>query len=311
VLVVATAVFLLPFAAPTISLGGHIRGLLGAVGHGFSSGLFLAASGVALRMAFPVFGALALLRAGARDSFLNELLGRRAFWLSLPVCLLANLVIASKNGAGIGHLVPFAPLLAYAFARLVTSVPVLAEPQQPAGLSRLCTIAVLAYAAGIGVAAAAGQLEVCLSYTHHWQHQRELRDDLCAVAESLPGQKVAVGFGNGVRYEGTWVRPELIRWGHPYAIEPVSLMDLRAEGVAIPAPRFFANCDVDVWLIPRGTGPFSMRNFYGDPQILPDEFGEYFLERWTITGSSRHFDLWERKTKGEAASGVSTEARRP
>jgi len=121
------------------------------------------------------------------------------------------------------------------------------------------------------------------------------------VAAALPGRRVAMGFGNGVRYESTWVRPDLVRAGHPYAIEPVALMDLQAEGVAIPADRFFEASDVDVWLTPRGQDPFVMRSFYGAPHILSDEFREHFTRHWHITGNSQFFAFWERKADVEQA----------
>jgi hypothetical protein len=52
----------------------------------------------------------------------------------------------------------------------------------------------------------------------------------------------------------------------------------------------------DVWLIPHGDQPFTIRSFYPpSPELFDDAFRASFAENYQRVGSSRFFDVYQAK----------------
>ena len=124
-------------------------------------------------------------------------------------------------------------------------------------------------------------------------------EDIRKVVEVSEGRRLAIGLGDGSRYAATYLRPQLIAAGHPYLFEPVAVMDSQAAGNEIYPDKMLSPAEVDVWLIPRGTKPFSMTSPYYrmkvPPRVVPifsPAFQERFHAEWMRVGYSNAYDFW-------------------
>lgn len=83
--------------------------------------------------------------------------------------------------------------------------------------------------------------------------------------------------------------------GHPYLLDPVALMEYDKAGMPLPVRtrELIEKANVDVWLIPKGDAPFSMRNPYPPHRPLFDTaFREAFERRYRKIASSHFFDVY-------------------
>lgn len=111
--------------------------------------------------------------------------------------------------------------------------------------------------------------------------------------ETHAGEPVAVGFGDDAAYPVSQSRSEL-RPVPQFLLEASALMDMQQAGFSLPRKTYVAiqSGEVRTWLIPRGSEPFSMRNFYAGQDLFGEEFRSVFRQHYEITGQTRFFDVW-------------------
>lgn len=294
---VASLVAVLPFTLPNVSLAGYLQWLTSAGKHGYT---FLGFGNTAVTVLWMIVPATLLFAAAFKADpavVRRELSGRWVYWAGLILALGLAMVISLKRGAGVGHLTAFPPILAHATLRMffIFKATGAAQRWRP----RLQAAVVLLYAIALVPAAVLGQRPVWKTYASLSGDLEIVRRDVLDVAAALPGRRIAIGLGDNRGYVGTFVRPVLITAGHPYLLEPVGLMDVQASGVELFPAKLLSPAEVDVWLIPIGSRPFSMNNFYGTGPIFLSAFQESFLAEWRQAGTSRAFDIWMPRERGD------------
>lgn len=289
-LIVSIIITLLPFTLSNISLTGFLKGLETAGSHGFLLTQYLGVLRTASIMIAPLLVVLLLLAGRSYTTLKSEIRNSFAFWAFTPLSLLLVIAIASKKGAGAGHLVPTIPVIAYALLRLTLLIDNSGAKQSLKGV-----LLAMFYALLLIMAVVNAQQSLWPKYRIASKYQKAIQQDLAQIIEKIPGKKLAIGVGGGRQYYSTWIRPQLIRAGHPYVIEPVAAMDIQASGYKRFPEKALDHEIVDYWLIPAGSLPFSMQNNYGTGPIMPISFQERFTEKWTKAGHSRFFDIWAPK----------------
>ncbi len=320
-----------PFVLPQVSLQGYVHCLSFAAQHGISAEILLRLTWVLPVLLLPLAVVCAASYWVRRVELRHELRGHWAFWLVLLPCLSVEMVFASKSGSGSSQLIVLLPVLGYALLRLAM---VLLHPevqergggaqvgkggsggvertQAHGGLRTVFILALMFYLGFIVEGVRRHQFFVPWALFRdatEWRARRLVRTELHEVLESFPPRagpessewRVAMGFGSGSWSElKTSVRPDLIRLGHPYLVEAVFLMDVRADVEELNPAQVLDPAKVDAWLIPRGNTPFLGRNYYPDRElILPKSFVQRFITEWQLAGRSDSFDIWIPKSHGE------------
>ena len=103
-----------------------------------------------------------------------------------------------------------------------------------------------------------------------------------------------MGFGKYETYRMTFYRTNLVFEGNPYLVDPLAMMDMQLAGMDIPSQTINAlqSGFIDIWLIPKGDDPFTLRNWYNKKFIFDDRFRKSFLDSYRLADRSRFFDLW-------------------
>src|SRR5262249_50834482 len=109
------AVFLLPFLAPNIGLGDYLRQLSIAVHHGFS----WSDAGDCLIFGISLLAPLFLIWLRRRPEITKE---RQVLLAALIAAMAITVFIGGKPGAGLHHMLPFAPCCLY-LAALFSTAP--------------------------------------------------------------------------------------------------------------------------------------------------------------------------------------------
>lgn len=119
--------------------------------------------------------------------------------------------------------------------------------------------------------------------------------DIRHVMADNPGAVVSVGMGEK---EGlaTRFRTIPVLAGNPLFLDECNLIDAVFDGIPVPPAtyRMIRDCEVDIWLIPRGETPFRMPSaLVPEQQLLPGSFRRQFEESYRKVGHSEYYDLWE------------------
>ncbi|MBI2870727.1 MAG: hypothetical protein HYY14_03355 [Candidatus Omnitrophica bacterium] len=285
VLAAAAAGFiaLLPFALPGVSLPNYLAWLGIAKAHGLKPDILLNTAEFAGFILLPLTALF----------FQNQEAGpggdgrRPSYLVSLLVSTALVTLLAAKPGSGPHHLIPFIPLVAYPAAPAIARFKWDALPQKLAGL---VLAALFLSACAIAIPHQSIRVPRLLRMS-----QVPVHDDLKNIMEKLLDLKIAMGYGTNQDYFLTFFRAALVHRGHPYLVDGAALMDMQLGGLAVPEATHEAirNCEIDVWLIPRGAAPFSMASSYEPyPPLFEESFRRAFLEHYEIKGQSTFFDLW-------------------
>ncbi len=284
----------LPFLVQGVSLAGMVSWLRAASGHGMELSTFLPS------LQWVVFLAAPLLAAACMWALLQE-----ARWTDyarrngLVVCtavlsVLGVAVVASKVGAGPHHFLPFLPL---GLSLVACHWRLTADDLRRSADYLGPVLPVLAAAFGLSVFALSSSL-MRLDVHYFLRHQlvaRAVVDDIQDISIAYPNARIAMGVGSGdQRYERTYYRPVLVFRGNPYVLDAAALMDMQVSGIAMPdaALEQLRSGEADIWLIPRGTDPFTLDNFYTRAPLFGDVFRQCFHESYRLREQSRFFDLW-------------------
>lgn len=290
-----------PFmTASVMALGAAAAIVLAFLPAGADPGLFLFWVGVAVRhggnlelfILNVAYVAVWLVPLGwlARRHWRNLDRGMRAACVTLAIVSTLVLYPASKHGAGPWHFVPLVPVAAWiglGILRAVGAGP--GRDERSRGLA--------AYAVTVGLltlpATAVAQtlvLRMVVDDRELRAADAELRETLVRYGE----ETVAVGYAGTAQYRVSFLRPAAVYAGHAYLYDASAFMDLTyaTAGLLPPPPSALAQCPIEVWLIPAGAPPFSLRSVYDMKPAFPAEFVAAFHAAYRRTAQGTHFDVW-------------------
>ena len=281
---IATLVGLAPFLLPNVSMRHYAEYIeLSA-----RNGLGAAKMRQNLEWALVLVAPLAAVTFGARVPGP----GRRGVALfvgSLATSVAVIAVVAAKPGGGPYHLLPFAPLVAYA----ALCVPV-------AVWERRATARALAAAVMLTALVIAVPRQATLLTTVTDRHLAAAVYDLRNFAGAHPSRRIGVGYA-GLSYVSD-ARPEVVFRTRDYLLDAPAIQEHRLSGLDVPASTIHAidQCQIDYWLLPTGADPFVVPSAYwpdGPREVFPEEFRRVFFRRYAPTGRTLYFDVWECQTR--------------
>lgn len=215
-----------------------------------------------------------------------------ALVLALASVLPATLVLASKPGAGLVHLLPLVVPTVYVLGRLVQRLQDEGFDWRP----RARRAAAVAF--GLTLLLAGSVNEYRAVRLLDWQSHLlpDLEQDVRGVMaryEDLP-MAMACG-GENQHFLSTWAGTLLVFAGNPVLLDPISVMDSSLSGRDLADSTYTAIDEgrIPLWLVPRGQDPFRKVNWYTPHlPIFPEAFRRHFLAHYTPRAQSRYFDLW-------------------
>lgn len=276
-----------------ISLPLYLGRLRGSAHRGLAAESFKGVLAEGTFVALPVVAALAHLALSDRRLWWSFLRPNRALLLALGLAGVLMIVPASKEGAGPHHLMPLYPALALVLCRT------LAQPVAPEEARR--------WQGRLARAVALAFVPMALATTtisHHrimaWEQlaeaeARKMLAEIEAIQGRFPGKSLAIGYGGNESYQETNLKCVLVLRGQPYLLDSVALMDMQKEGLEISAKTREALRQglIQVWLIPAGDEPFSVRSFYTTKLPLFDaSFRSTFRDHYSRRYRTKHYDVW-------------------
>jgi hypothetical protein len=204
------------------------------------------------------------------------------------VALLGSMLVvvlaAAKPGAGSYHLLPFVPVIAMWIAGVV------ARGVRPGRVARAGLIA-----ACLAIVAIAAVQQASFLGVMRERRATSEGDDLRAYLAAHPGERIQVGYGRDDRW--TFVRPLAVFATGIYLIDAPAVQEYQRSGLGLPTATIQAirTCEVDTWLLPRGSPPFEGPNRYDPgawPALFPPAFMAAFAETYVRAETTRYFDVW-------------------
>lgn len=279
---------LLPFLHAQISLVNYATYLKAASRHGFSVYMCHVSLNVVGLLLLPFFSFLGPLRAGSSRQ--RQL---RVFVCATALALVGVAVIAGKPGAGSHHLLPFMPLLVYAY---IVGYAARREPEDgpwrsPGRQERAWQAAWL------------GTLVFFFAISHWFELRlldgylrREAAQDLAATVETLGDGAVQIALGEtGTSLQLANLSPTLVLDGHPYWFDPAAVFDLASSGIpwSDRSRVLIRSCQTRHWLVARGEQPFAGRSPYAPhPALFDGAFRQAFAMSHEKVRSTPYFDIW-------------------
>jgi hypothetical protein len=211
--------------------------------------------------------------------------------ISLALSVAIVTVAAAKPGGGPFHLMPFVPVLMYAFVWMAPA-PFLT------GMKRSICVAFALTALFLGLSD-----QALIVRTVPGRNLETAIEDLRRFSDRHAGRRVAVGYA-GTSYL-SHARPEIVFRTGDYLLDAPAVQEHRLSGLPLPEStiRALLECRVEFWLIPRGAEPFVVPNAYapqGPAEVFPTEFRDAFLGRYERTGEAGRFDVWECRRGGQS-----------
>ncbi len=205
----------------------------------------------------------------------------KKYSLSLLISIFFTSIIASSTGAGRYHLLPFIPVLSYFFTVILTD---LKEKISLKIISASMLAIMLMYIF---------TPYSSINYMGNNKFKRTIQKDLINIMNSYPGKTIHMGYGDINNYSFTYVRPLLIYRGNPCIIEGPALF-----GRDIPAQILnkLKSGYINIWLIPRGSEPFEIRNWDNNKPLFNKEFKKIFYEHYECKNQTEYFSIWIKKS---------------
>jgi hypothetical protein len=212
--------------------------------------------------------------------------------LSLVAVLPATLVLASKPGAGMVHLMPLALPTIYVLGRLLQHLQDVRFDWKP----RTRQAALVAFALTLLLAGSVNEYRAVRLLDWQSRQLPDLADDVRSIMADYDGLSLAMACGGENKaFLSTWPRALLAFSDNPVLLDPISVMDSSLSGRDLSSSTYDAIREgrISVWLVPRGQRPFRKVNWYAPHlPIFPDDFVEHFEKYYSPRAKSRYFDLW-------------------
>jgi len=298
-LVIAAIVACLPFALPGVSLPNYLVWLQVAGSHPLIHGMIPGY----VRAGFIVFLPLAAIfrmawirqPAIARTFLRNNVL----FFAACAVAAGINIIPAMKLGSGGYHFLPFAPLLGFILCRLLLQMRGEWSSLLPADvpLAALVCAAILVMTAKLLI----DERDLNELNRDGGAWATDIIDEIKAIEREHPRQTIAMGYGDTIGYlhdPVTDYRTQAAFDHEAYPLDAVSIMDTQLAGKPLaPATLdYLKSGRVSIWLIPRGSEPFSMvrvNESASSAKIFDAKFRQIFFQCYRSAAHTPHFDLWE------------------
>ncbi len=290
----------LPFVLnPQVSLVNYLSWLASATRHGLTTEFLALDLGYTAALVLPLAGLVAL-TGWRRWRGTPE----QALLLSLGAVMPAVLVLASKPGAGMVHLMPLALPTIYTLGRLVMRL-------QDEGFDwhqRTRAAAAVAFGLSLLLAGSVNAYRAVRLLDWEVAQVPDVAMDVRGIMARHPGKTIAMACGGeNNAFLSTWPRPLLAFGDNPVLIDPVSVMDASLSGHQLAPSTYEAISDgaIQVWLVPKGQEPFRKANWYAPHSpIFTDDFVHHFEKWYAPREQSRYFDLWYWKGVPEVTMSV-------
>lgn len=242
------------------------------------------------------FPAVMLICQRANPAAFAEMFARRKVFLGVLFgSMVLTGLIGSKVGSGPAHFSPFIPLLVYAFCLFLEKETFGGK----AGMdfigqaARACIAAFCAAALFL----AAHQQFRFLTAMGTINAQTEAVDaDIAEVMRICDGKTVSMGYGSNATFFLSQQLLPLVFANNPLCFEFSAMQGFHDKGLSDKGREVISNKLVNIWLIPRGDQPFTIRSFYQpNPLLFDDDFRASFGKNYQRSGTSRFFDIYAAK----------------
>lgn len=218
---------------------------------------------------------------------------QKPFIYSLAISLIAVVIIGSKQGAGMNHIIPFYPVFSYLF--VLTLHPTITIKREKTFRTSnkyyYCAYIslVLALVTITGLRAAINESRLISLST---KYNSEPINEIDKIVKSNPG--ITIGMGYGKPYNLSFYRPILVYSGNPYLIDAVALMDAEVLGKDVPEAtlKSLSSCETQLWLIPTGSLPFQLNNYFNGRPVFSNRLQSTFLANYKLKMQTKYYDLW-------------------
>jgi len=288
----SAVVIIAPFVLyPQVSASNYVDWLFNAVEHGLVMDTLAACLQFAGYLLLPLAALVFVSPIRALQ------LKRHALLLgSLLLALGMALVLSTKPGAGLVHLLPLVPTTLYLVGLMLYEVFELA-PRSTGSRPSLSRVGILA--AVLMTVLLSGSVNAYRAVRLvGWQVAEApgLVADVQDIMDRYPDVTIGMACGGeDGNFRHTWLRPLLIFANHPLLVEPIAVMECQLTGKDMPSGTFRALEEgvVSMWLVPRDQRPFDKLNWYAphDP-VFSARFIQHFESLYSKLGHSKYFDLW-------------------
>ena len=291
----AGLVALLPFLHPQVSFFDWLDGvrLEGGVGLGLSETMANVQWFGFLWLPFPTLFFICYQRNPA--AFTNAFRKHRPFLITLFVAMLLTGFVGSKGASGPAHFAPFLPLLVYAFCLFLSRD--IFSGKTEATFSGQAAQACLAAFAAVAIFLAAHQQYRFLTAMNTLNQNTEVVDaDVTAIIKAFPGKTICMGYGSNQTFFLSQQLLPLLFAGNPLYFEFSAMQAFHEKGLSSKGREVISKKLADIWLIPHGDQPFTVRSFYQPyPPLFDDDFRASFAANYKLVGSSHFFDIYQSK----------------
>ena len=277
----AAVASLLPFAPANVSLSEYREYLALALRHGANLELFLLNSAFLLGIWSPIL----LLPSRMSDIWrMPQQTVQFALVLFAAECLVV--VVASKPGAGVHHLIPFLAAQAYLFEQIYAGCRNLESAGSDSGTRASVAMAVVIIAMVCPTVHAHGEL---LQFNRRAGEQALQRNELLELSADYPHGML--GVTGAESYSLVNLRPWLTLHG-TLQTDYGAYMDLRLSGVDDkPLQNAFARCDIPFVYMPKQGAPFTLSSSYGGP-LFSDEHRSRFTASYSRAVEGVYFNVF-------------------
>ena len=197
--------------------------------------------------------------------------------------------LASKPGAGMYYVLPFAPLIADMIVLVCRENAHVMPKKKHVIPSIVCGLLIaVMFVTSIPI-------QKRFVRALEWDRTTNIQKDLHAIMSKFEDASIHMGMGDKYQgYNNTLQKTELIFEGNPYVVDFGVMIETSKLG--IPLPKLLVDrlsrCEIDMWLIPRGEQPFEMTGYY-ENTVVDKKFKEAFLKYYQKTDQSEYFDIWQ------------------
>lgn len=196
--------------------------------------------------------------------------------------------LASKPGAGMYYVLPFAPLVTDMIAQACTENAHIMSKKRRVVPGIVCGVLVAV------ILVTSIPIQKRFFRALEWDRTTSIQNDLHAIMTQYADQTIQMGVGNSIDgYHSTIQKSELVFAGNPYTVDFGVMMETSKLGIqlsdALIATIF--GCDTDIWLIPIGEAPLEITGYYGN-KVVDAEFKEAFNLNYALIDHSKYFDIW-------------------
>ncbi|MBN4080260.1 hypothetical protein JYT31_01210 [Beggiatoa alba] len=287
------------FLLPQFDLYNYLIWLSAATKHGFSIALFGKNIAISLLFVFPAILLYKIGRSATNDAAVGvtKSIEAKAFKILILSMVLVS-TVASKNGAGIHHILPFTPIIVVFIAFFLSDLDKekLKSIIRTREKSVIVFILILAWLFAMGADIVKEQKQ----YFKFIQNEKGsgVFKEISSLKEKYGNYVMLMGYSNAASYKPTYYRPMIFSPMQGNVLDPVALMDMELSGMEIPESTIqkFVSQVFDIVLIPKGGKPFSMKNsYYPNRPLFGDAIPKVFLANYILLEQSLYFEVWASK----------------